>query len=569
MVTPTDSPEITAPGSAPGSESSAGSLHPFEVEQVTLSKRAYIELRAQAKYYQRLHTKAIERLQQLERRHSEEIDQHHARETELLAALDQAKAEVRGLRQRHFGTKSERAKTRKPPWPGGCAKSHRPRGQQPGAPGHGRTRLPELPSRGSRVQSDRKCPRCGESMEAIAGTRDSEVIEIEVAAYRRVIKRQRYRAGCQCGCLPAIATAPPPPQLIRRGKLGISLWAEVLLSKYRYAQPTHRLCRDWRDRGVPIAQGTITGGLRKIQPLFAPLLDALRQRLREANHWHADETDWRVFEECEGKQGQRWYLWVFRSPEVVCFQLDPTRSAQVPTAVLTAQAQGVLSVDRYAAYHKYVRDNNQVRRALCWAHQRRDFLAVAIKYPELWRWAAKWVAQIAILYRHHANRRASQPGSRHFARCDDKLRRHLERMRKRAAARCEDPSLHKAARRLHRLMLANWAGLTEFVEHPEIALDNNPAEQSLRPAVVGRKNYYGSGSQWSGVLAADMMSLLATLEIWGINPRTWLFDYLHACAHAGGRVPPDHEHYLPWRMAEARRARLSAPVPTVLRRARA
>lgn len=290
------------------------------------------------------------------------------------------------------------------------------------------------------------------------------------------------------------------------------------------------------------------------------MLECLRQRLREASHWHADETDWRVFEDCEGKQGQRWYLWLFRSAEVVLFELDPTRSARVPTAVLTSAAEGVLSVDRYAAYHKYVRENDKVCRALCWAHQRRDFLALAIKHPELWRWAADWVARIAKLYRHHAQRRSARAGSKRREHSDAKLHRQLERMRKRAELERDDPALHEAARRLHRLMLDNWDGLSVFLHHPELALDNNLAEQALRPAVVGRKNYYGSGSQWSGALAAQMMSVLATLELWGINPRTWLTAYLQACAYSGGRAPPEPEAYLPWCMSAAQRARLSAPL---------
>jgi transposase len=65
-----------------------------------------------------------------------------------------------------------------------------------------------------------------------AGTQDAEVLEIEVKAYRRIVRRYRYRPTCSCGALPGIVTAPPPAQLITRGKLGVSIWVEVLLSKF-------------------------------------------------------------------------------------------------------------------------------------------------------------------------------------------------------------------------------------------------------------------------------------------------------------------------------------------------
>ena len=77
-----------------------------------------------------------------------------------------------------------------------------------------------------------------------------------------------------------------------------------------------------------------------------------------------------------------------------------------------------------------------------------------------------------------------------------------------------------------------------------------------RSVVVGRKNFYGSGSEWSGQLAAMMFSLLATMKSWQINPRTWLTDYLNACAAAGNRAPADLRPYLPWSMEAARLAQM-------------
>ena len=75
-------------------------------------------------------------------------------------------------------------------------------------------------------------------------------------------------------------------------------------------------------------------------------------------------------------------------------------------------------------------------------------------------------------------------------------------------------------------------------------------------AVVGRKNFYGSGSEWSGQLAATMYSLLMTVKLWKLNPRTWLSAYLQACADSGNQAPQDINAFLPWAMDEARLAAL-------------
>ena len=105
----------------------------------------------------------------------------------------------------------------------------------------------------------------------------------------------------------------------------------------------------------------------------------------------------------------------------------------------------------------------------------------------------------------------------------------------------------------------HWTGLTVFVEHPEVPMDNNTAERSERGPVVGRKNYYGSGSVWSGRLAAMLFSLFQTLCLWDLNPRQWLTAYLNACAEAGGRVPEQLDRFLPWNLtADQRRAWQSA-----------
>ena len=97
-------------------------------------------------------------------------------------------------------------------------------------------------------------------------------------------------------------------------------------------------------------------------------------------------------------------------------------------------------------------------------------------------------------------------------------------------------------------------------------MDINVAERDHRTPVVARKNFYGSGSPWSGALAATMFSLLMTMRLWGINPRTWLTAYLDACAANGRQPPADLSVFLPWAMdadllAQRRRAAMDPADP--------
>ena len=97
-----------------------------------------------------------------------------------------------------------------------------------------------------------------------------------------------------------------------------------------------------------------------------------------------------------------------------------------------------------------------------------------------------------------------------------------------------------------------------FVNSPWVAMDNNTAERDMRGPVVGRKNFYGSGSVASAQLASTMYSVLATMKLWGLNARTWLTAYLQACADNGNQPPQDINAFLPWQMNAKRLADMRA-----------
>jgi transposase len=94
-------------------------------------------------------------------------------------------------------------------------------------------------------------------------------------------------------------------------------------------------------------------------------------------------------------------------------------------------------------------------------------------------------------------------------------------------------------------------------------MDNNKAENSVRNPATGRKNYYGSGAEWSAELAAMLFSILQTIILWNINPRHWLQAYLTACAENGGQPPTDLTPFLPWTMGEARLCELKKPLKQI------
>jgi transposase len=419
-------------------------------------------------------------------------------------------------------------------------------------------------------EADKCCPQCGEAFVPFPGSEDSDIIEIEVRPYIRRTKRKRYRKTCRCPQTPGIITAPPAPRLIPKSAIGVSIWTEVLSAKYLHAMPLNRIVAGFEQHGLPLAAGTLTDGMQRLAPLFEPLMEAFYEQQMTEKLFHSDETRWEVFEELEGKTGHRWFLWAIRSASVVIFRVSPTRSADTPKIHFAGTAlEIVLVCDRYSAYKCLEGDRENILLAFCWAHVRRDFLDGARSYPELEARMFVWVEDIRELYRLNAARvqvwDAARPlteQAAEFTAPHRALTGRLESMQSRCETDLNAEDLHSAERKVLQSLQNHREGLTRFVSRPEIPMDNNAAERTIRGPVTGRKNYYGSGSIWSAGLAAMLFSLFQTLLLWKLNPHHWLHAFLQACAENGGNTPSDLSPFLPWTMSDERREILSRPLPT-------
>ena len=486
-------------------------------------------------------------------------DEDNATIKALRAEVEDLKGQVRLLRHKRFGRKSEKSKGADKTGKEKPKSAKKKRGQRPGSTGHGRQEyehLPEVVEVKDLSEAEKRCPCCGLDRIVMLSSEDSQQVEIEIKAHRRVIKRRKYRKACRCPGVPAVVTAPTTDKLIPKGSYGTSIWCQALLDKYYFQRPTHKFIQAMAAHGVRLPHGTLIGGFKQLSPLFDPVLTGIVEESRKEKNWHADETGWRVFEEIEGKKSQKWWLWVFRGKRTVVFKLDPTRSSAVPKGHFGVEATGIINADRFSAYKSLKKDGRFVI-AYCWAHVRRDFVDL-LQWPGLKSWAMNWIDRIGRLYalndvRLHALESGDVAA---FEKAQHDLRYGLYQFAAYFTLQlmCEafDPRQLKVLSSLE----AHWDGLLLFLDHSEISMDNNAGEREIRGLVVGRKNYYGAVAVWSGELCAKLYSILRTMVLWRINPQSWLSGYLSACAAAGGRAPPDATAWLPWNMTETRRHEL-------------
>ena len=482
-----------------------------------------------------------------------DADRLESRIAELESQLRTLKAMRSNDVRRRFGDRSERQARPLSP---------RRRGQQPGRAGPSRTPRESLAVRTEVVElpaGEAVCAHCGRAL-AGHGWVESELIEIEVAAHRRCIRRRRYRRVCGCAG-PVTALAPPVARLFPHTAYGISVWAAVVLEHWEGQRPFRSIARWMGRQGLAISPGTLCDRLGDLLQLFEPLSAAIRAHMVTARVLQGDETSWRVQQRRrDGESGRAW-LWVGQSHDAVWFHIDARRSREAALTVFEgAQAGAVLLSDRYGGYVALA-DELGLAPAFCWAHARRDFVECEGTGDTPWK--RRWLERIAAVYRTHRRRqRHFRAGRTRPVRAFDRAQQTLKAQIKALFADAdielaEYPGEHPRAEPLRRLL--KWRhGLERFVADPEVPIDNNASERSLRAPVIARKLSFGNDS-WTGArLTAHLYSVLTTLKRHGIDLEHWLHEWLGACA-AAGRAPPALAPWLPWSLPPARRHRLQQP----------
>ncbi len=459
------------------------------------------------------------------------------------AENESLKSRSRRFARELFGRRSERQPTA----------TGRRRGRSQGTPSHGRTPHPELPVREEEsLPDERTCPDCGKAWVS-NGWKDTDLIETRTVTYVRRIRRKRLRPTCTCRPEKE-AVGPAPARLFPNTRYGVSVWAYVLAERYGLHRPLRSVCRALGQHGLAIAPGTLADAQRGFLRLFEPLDDEISRRLSEAPVVHGDETGWWIRElgEEDGGNARAW-AWIARSADAVRIVILPSRSAEAALELFrglgSPEQAAHLVCDRYSAYRKLARVmEGCIVLSYCWVHARRDFINLETGYPNLAKFAQKWLRHIAALYRLNA-RRLACPGN---AAAQRRLARFAGAFFA-AAKKARDALPESAAQRgpLDSL-LRHRDGLTVFVDNADVPMDNNPAERGLRGLAIGRKLSFGSHSVDGAQLAGMLYSIFGTLEMAGVSPYRWLLGYLDACARHRGPPPEGPAAWLPWGAGEER-----------------
>jgi transposase len=443
----------------------------------------------------------------------DEVGRLRARVQELEARLGQNSSNS----SRPPSADPPEAPTRPPPPPTG-----RPRGAQSGHAAHQRALVPVEQVDQVLDHWPATCQHCATALAPATVHPPDEPTRhqvTELPAVRATITEHRLhvlRCGACGGSTRARLPADVPP-----GAFGPRLQATVavLSGGYRLSRrAVAALCADVL--GAPLCVGSVDGLCQATAAALAAPMAELQAAIQEPAPVHADETSWR-------EAGQRRWLWVVVAPLLTVFAVATSRGSGVIKGLLGEAFGGYLITDRWSAYTWVPSERRQV----CWAHLKRDFQALVDAGGAARAIGEEGLELLARLF-DAWHRGRDEPAPRpHLATQVAPLQAEFRALLERGQR-----SGHYRAIGLSESLLKLWPALWTFLRVAGVEPTNNRAEQAIRPAVLWRKNSFGTPCAAGNLFVARLLSVAATCQQQNRSLLTYLTEVCTAAQH-GHPIP--------------------------------
>ncbi len=356
------------------------------------------------------------------------------------------------------------------------------------------------------------CPACSE-IRTVMGFETSEELEY-IPGHFKVIEHKCLKYSCK-KCQEHVIKAPnTSAQLINRGLCGISLASTIIVNRYQDHLPLYRQEQIFKRQGADVPRSSMCRWMSKIAKLFQPTQDLMTERILQSRVINADETPLKFLAPNNG-QAKRGYVWVYLGDEAnpyVFFNFKPSRAAAYPEDFLKDYS-GYLQTDAYSGY-KGLHRNGKISAVCCMAHARRYFEQALKSSPTI---ASEAIARIAILY--DIERRIENLSEQdRLAVRQTESSPMLEEMRLWLIRQQQNNLPKTQIGKAISYALNNWDNLKRYAETGFLNIDNNKAENSIRPIAIGRKNWMFLGNEDSGETFSVLASLTSTCKRIGLEP---------------------------------------------------
>lgn len=383
-------------------------------------------------------------------------------------------------------------------------------------------------------EEEQCCSCCGGAMHEMSTEvrQELKIIPAEV----KVVKHVRYVYACrQCEqneIHTPVITAPMPRPIYPGSLASSSILAYIMSQKYVDSMPLYRQEQQLARLGITLSRQTMANWMIYGASQWLSLLhQRMHDYLLKQDVLHADETTLQVLREPGRSAESTSYLWLYRTgregPPIILYDYQTTRGGEHPRKFLSGFT-GYLHVDGYPGYHKVL----HVTLVGCWAHARRKFDESLKALPDpkatLGVTAGEGLNFCNRLFAIERDIKDLTPNERYSVRLERSrpiLDAFLVWLRTHRSRVLPKSTLGQAIT----YCLNQWGKLEAFMKDGRLELDNNRSERSIKPFVIGRKNWLFSNTQRGARASAMIYSIIETAKENELNPMkylTYLFERL-------------------------------------------
>lgn len=387
----------------------------------------------------------------------------------------------------------------------------------------GRKKLPETLERIEIIhdipEEEKQC--CGIA-QIIIGYETSEKLRIEPAILTvEVHKRPKY--ACEvCEGLESdgkvISIAPMPPVMIPKSISTPSLLAHVFVSKFCDALPFYRQEQQFKRYGVELTRATMSNWAIRVASILEPLVELLRLYILSGPLINLDETTVQVLDEPGRKAKSKSYFWVARGGPLInpaiLFRYDQSRGGAVAKDLLK-DYDGFVQTDGYAGYN-FLNDHPKMTHFTCWAHVRRKFNDVIKASGSTDKGkglAAEAMYIIRELYKIEKKATKADLNEQEIYLLRQKESKPIiEKFKNWLDANVGKIPPKSLLGKAFLYTLGQWDNIVKYINNGIVRMDNNLAENAIRPFVIGRKNWLFSKTPEGAKASALFYSIIETAK---------------------------------------------------------
>ena len=407
-------------------------------------------------------------------------------------------------------------------------------------------------------RDERFCPECGGALHTM-GRETREELKL-IPAKAVIVRHVQHTYACrECEKNADHATiikAKTPEPVIKGSFASPEAVAHIMAQKFVMSVPLYRQEQEWERNGVLLSRQTMSNWLiRCAEDWLKPICHRLHQLLCAGDVLHADETTVQVLHEPGRTAQSKSTMWLYRTcagikHQIVLYNYQTSRGGEHPAKFLR-DFKGYLHTDGWEEYHRKLPDGITV--VGCWAHCRRKFDEALAALPEKDRadsqslCGKQFCDRLFALEREYADLPPDDNfKTRQLARLE-KTKPAMEAFFTWAAQRAQTDVQPKSLLGLavhYALNQRLW--LERVLLDGRLELSNNRAERSIKPFVIGRKNWLFNNTPNGAHASAIIYSLIETAKENGLNP----YEYLTAIFRKAPNLPAHSsvDPLLPWNL---------------------